>query len=54
MFEAEKDQNMSSQWAAKKIVQNLPGGIRLFEMKCSVEFRNEGYISAAYAGLMTT
>lgn len=38
----------------KKAVQNLPDGFQLFEMIFSIELRNEGYLSAAYAGLMTT
>jgi len=38
----------------KKVVQNLPDEIQLFEMMYSIEFLNEGYLSAVYAGLMTT
>jgi hypothetical protein len=38
----------------QKVVQNLPDGIQLIEMIRSIEFRNEIYLSAAHAGLITT
>jgi len=38
----------------QKVVHNLPDAIQLFEMICSIEFRNEGYLSEACVGLMTT
>jgi len=53
MFEEEGAQNVPSQWAARKVVQNSPDGIQLFGIR-SIEFRNEEYLSAAHAGLMTT